>query len=137
MRGAGLEPFSDSDKRLKPGYSSRFVSGFRLLKEHAPNSSLFLLDSVGSDRCRANMAHIRHSGLGFQLRFLEPFKGVSSSIGSDLPETPAGTNPPEPHESTQTNRMKWRFRGFVWQWGLLFANSPLSGLLRDHSHTNP
>ena len=57
---------------------------------------------------------------------------------SALPDA-VGLSPldvPDPHESTKANRIKWRFRVFVWQWGLLFANCPLKRLLRDHSGTN-
>ena len=29
-----------------------------------------------------------------------------------------------PHEVKKANIIKWTFRGFEWQWGLLFANYP-------------
>jgi len=30
----------------------------------------------------------------------------------------------QPHEVIKANRIKWTFKGFVWQWGLLFAKCP-------------
>ena len=42
-----------------------------------------------------------------------------------------------PHEVIKANIKKRTFRGFVWQWGLLFANCQLKRQLRHHSGTNP
>ena len=41
------------------------------------------------------------------------------------------------HEVIRSNRIKRTSRGFVWQWGLLFANCPPKRQLRHHSGTNP
>ena len=42
-----------------------------------------------------------------------------------------------PHEVIKVNIIKRTFRGFVWQWCLLFADCPLKRHLRHHSGTNP
>ena len=51
------------------------------------------------------------------LQMLPESGSICKKLTKELPST-------RPHEVIKANNIQWTSRGFVWRWGLLFANCP-------------